>query len=338
MATAPNESLAMIVNPLTSAPPVTGVPSASSDFLVDVIAGLSSEPRTLPCKYFYDERGAALFQEICELPEYYVTRTEIDILDRYRTEIASQLGPNIELIGLGTGAGTKTRILIEALEKPAVYIPVDISEKQLHESTALFRETFPDLEILPVRADYLQPVALPSSRHKATRNVVYFPGSTIGNFEPDEAAMFLGRIAKVCCQNGGLLIGVDLQKDRDILERAYNDTKGVTAQFNLNLLTRANRELGADFDLVRWRHRAIYNSSAGRIEMHLVSEIDQTVHVADYEFRFRSGEQIITEFSYKYTPEGFTALARGAGFEFARMWTDDARLFGVFYFTCSRGR
>jgi dimethylhistidine N-methyltransferase len=338
MATAPNESPAMIANPLTSAPPVASVPSASSDFLSDVIAGLSSEPRTLRCKYFYDERGAALFQKICELPEYYITRTEIDILDRYRTEIASQVGPNIELIGLGTGAGTKTRILIEALEKPAVYMPVDISEKQLHESTALFRKVFPDLEILPVCADYLQPVALPSSRHKATRNVVYFPGSTIGNFEPDEAAMFLGRIAKVCRQNGGLLIGVDLQKDRHILERAYNDTTGVTAQFNLNLLTRANRELGADFDLSRWRHRAIYNSSAGRIEMRLVSEIDQTVHVADYEFRFRSGEQIITEFSYKYTPEGFTALARRAGFEFARIWTDDARLFGVFYFTCSRGR
>jgi dimethylhistidine N-methyltransferase len=338
MATAPNERPAMIANPLTSAPPVASVPSAGSDFLSDVIAGLSSKPRTLPCKYFYDERGAALFQEICELPEYYITRTEIDILDRYRAEIASQLGPNIELIGLGTGAGTKTRILIEALEKPAVYMPVDISEKQLRESTALFRKVFPDLEILPVCADYLQPVALPSTNHKPRRNVIYFPGSTIGNFEPEEATMFLGRIANVCRQNGGLLIGVDLQKDRHILERAYNDTKGVTAQFNLNLLTRANRELAADFDLSRWRHRAIYNSSAGRIEMHLVSEIDQTVHVADYEFRFRSSEQIITEFSYKYTPEGFTALARRAGFEFARMWTDDGRLFGVFYFACSRGR
>jgi len=325
-------------DPLTATRAASVIEPPTSDFLVDVIAGLSSEPRTLPCKYFYDERGAALFQKICELPEYYITRTEIDILDRYRAEIASQLGPNIELIGLGTGAGTKTRILIEALEKPAVYMPVDISEKQLHESTELFRKVFPDLEILPVCADYLQPVALPSSRHKATRNVIYFPGSTIGNFEPEEATMFLGRIANVCRQNGGLLIGVDLQKDRHILERAYNDTKGVTAQFNLNLLTRANRELGADFDLSRWRHRAIYNSSAGRIEMHLGSEIDQTVHVADYEFRFRSSEQIITEFSYKYTPEGFTALARRAGFEFARMWTDDARLFGVFYFTCSRGR
>src|SRR5712671_329994 len=154
-----------------TAPPQISAPE-SADFLADVIAGLSSNPRTIPCKYFYDARGAALFQKICELPEYYITRTEIDILDRYRTEIASQLGPNIELIGLGTGAGTKTRILIEALEKPAVYMPVDISEKQLHESTALFRKVFPDLEILPVCADYLQPVALPSSRHKATRNVI----------------------------------------------------------------------------------------------------------------------------------------------------------------------
>src|SRR5213596_1907658 len=180
--------------------------SESSDFVADVIAGLSSNPRALPCKYFYDERGAALFQKICELPEYYITRTEIDILDRNRAEIASHLGPNIGLIGLGTGAGTKTRILIEALETPAVYIPVDISETQLVESTALFRKIFPDLEILPVCADYLQPVVLPSPGHEAARNVVYFPGSTIGNFEPNEALEFLQRIANVCHHDGGLLI------------------------------------------------------------------------------------------------------------------------------------
>ena len=206
----------------------------SADFLADVIAGLSSNPRTIPCKYFYDERGAALFQKICELPEYYVTRTEIDILDRSRADIASQLGPSVELIGLGTGAGTKTRILIEALENPAVYIPVDISEQQLHQSTALFRKIFPDLEILPLCADYLQPVVLPSPRHKPARNVVYFPGSTIGNFAPDEAVQFLCRIANVCRGGGGLLIGVDLKKDRQVLEAAYNDSAGVTAQFNLN--------------------------------------------------------------------------------------------------------
>jgi dimethylhistidine N-methyltransferase len=302
------------------------------------MAGLSSDPRTLPCKYFYDERGAALFQKICELPEYYITRTEIDILDRHRAEIASQLGPNLELIGLGTGAGTKTRILIEALDKPAAYIPVDISEKQLRKSSMLFRKIFPDLEILPVCADYLQPVVLPSPRHKAARNVVYFPGSTIGNFEPKEALEFLRRVANVSGQGGGLLIGADLQKDPSVIEAAYNDSAGVTAQFNLNLLARLNRGIGADFDLGQWQHRAIYNSDAGRIEMYLISATDQTVHIGDREFHFRAGEKILTEHSYKHTPEGFIALASQAGFDFVKLWTDDARLFGVFYFSCSQGR
>ena len=306
---------------------------ATSDFLSDVIAGLSSDPRTLPCKYFYDARGAALFQKICELPEYYITRTEIDILDRHRTEIAAHLGTNIELIGLGTGAGTKTRILIEALEKPAVYIPVDISKKQLRESTALFQQIFPDLEILPVCADYLQSVVLPSPRRKAARKIVYFPGSTIGNFEPHEATDFLRRIANLCGDEGGLLIGVDLQKDRHVIEAAYNESAGVTAKFNLNLLARANRELGANFDLRQWHHHAIYNSREGRIEMYLISETRQRVHIEGRQFDFRAGEKILTEYSYKHTPEGFAALARNAGFEFQKMWSDEARLFGVFDFT-----
>jgi dimethylhistidine N-methyltransferase len=313
--------------------PHSGSIQESSDFLAEVLAGLWSNPRTLPCKYFYDERGAALFQKICELPEYYVTRTEIDILDRNRTDIASQLGPKVELIGLGTGAGTKTRILIEALEDPAVYIPVDISEKQLRESTPLFRKLFPNLEILPVCADYLQRVLLPSPRHKAARNIIYFPGSTIGNFEPDEAGEFLRRIAHVCSGGGGLLIGVDLKKDRQVLEAAYNDRARVTAQFNLNLLERINRELGADFDIDHWRHQAIYNSRAGRIEMHLVSDVDQFVHLNEHEFHFPRGDRIITEFSYKYAPDEFAMLAGKNGLEFARMWTDDRRLFGLFYFT-----
>jgi L-histidine Nalpha-methyltransferase len=305
----------------------------SSDFLADVLAGLSSNPRTLPCKYFYDVRGAEFFQKICELPEYYITRTEIDILDRNRAGIASQLGPNIQLIGLGTGAGTKTRVLIEALEKPAVYIPVDISEKQLRESTPVFAKIFPDLEILPVCADYLQRVALPSPHRTAARNIVYFPGSTIGNFEPEEALEFLRRIANVCREGGGLLIGVDLKKEPQVLEAAYNDRAGMTAQFNLNLLERVNRELGADFDLEQWRHRAIYNSNAGRIEMHLISDIDQFVHLDEHKFQFRRGDKIISEFSYKYAPKEFAALASKAGFNFVRMWTDDRRLFGLFYFT-----
>ena len=310
---------------------------ATSEFFSDVVAGLSSEPRTLPCKYFYDARGAALFQKICELPEYYITRTEIDILDRHRAEIAAHLGANIELIGLGTGAGTKTRILIEALEKPAVYIPVDISEKQLRQSTGLFRQIFPTLEILPVCADYLQPFDLPSPRHKAARNIVYFPGSTIGNFDPIGATEFLQRVADFCGRDGGLLIGVDLRKDRHVIEAAYNDKAGVTAQFNLNLLVRANREIGADFDLRYWRHYANYDSSNSRIEMYLISEADQRVRIEDRQFDFRTGERILTEYSYKHTRESFAALAANAGFDFEKMWTDQEALFGIFYFTCSRG-
>jgi dimethylhistidine N-methyltransferase len=326
----------MTADQLTEIQPPSQASPTGSDLMSDVINGLSSDPLELACKYFYDERGAALFQKICEQPEYYITRTEIDVLDRHRAEIASQLGPNVELIGLGTGAGTKTRILIEALDKPAVYVPVDISEKQLRKSTALFQKIFPNLEILPVCADYLQPVAIPSARHKAARNVVYFPGSTIGNFEPDEALEFLRRIANVSCQGGGLLIGVDLQKDQNVIEAAYNDKGGVTAQFNLNLLARINRELGADFDLNRWQHRAIYNSTTGRIEMYLISATDQKVHIGDHEFQFRAGERILTEHSYKYTPEGFVGLAGQVGFDFVKLWTDEAHLFGIFYFSCNR--
>jgi dimethylhistidine N-methyltransferase len=305
---------------------------ASSDFLAEVIAGLSQQPRTLPCKFFYDERGAALFQKICEVPEYYVTRTELQILRLHGAAIAAELGARIELIGLGTGAGTKTRILLEELKDPAVYIPIDISKEQLQKSTIRFREIFPQLEILPVCADYLEPFELPLPRRPSSRSVVYFPGSTIGNFEPRGAREFLHRLVELCGSGGGLLIGVDLQKDRHVIESAYNDAAGVTAEFNLNLLTRVNRELGADFDLKHWKHRAIYNPTDGRIEMHLISDADQTVHIQDRPFHFRADEKIISENSYKYTPDGFIAVAREAGFEFVRMWTDDARLFGVFYF------
>jgi dimethylhistidine N-methyltransferase len=217
-------------------------------------------------------------------------------------------------------------------------VPIDISEKQLRKSSMLFRKIFPKLEILPVCADYLQPVVLPNPRRKPARNVVYFPGSTIGNFEPDEALEFLRRVANVCGRGGGLLVGTDLQKDREVLEAAYNDEAGVTAEFNLNLLAHINREIGANFDLSKWRHRAIYNAEAGRIEMYLISTADQTVRIRDREFQFRASEKILTEHSYKHTPEGFTGLARRAGFDFVKLWTDDARLFGLFYFSCNGGR
>ena len=310
-----------------------GPAAGKETFRDEVLAGLSKSPRRLPYKFFYDERGAQLFQQICDLPEYYVTRTEIEILRLHGAEMAKTLGPQIELIGLGTGAGTKTRILLEELHNPAVYVPIDISKEQLEKSSARFREMFPALQVLPVSADYLEPFELPLPRRLSSRSVIYFPGSTIGNFEPDVASEFLTRLVELAGDGGGLLIGVDLQKDRRVLERAYNDAAGVTAQFNKNLLARINRELGADFDLNRWQHHAIYNSTEGRIEIYLISDKEQAVHIGDREFQFRAGEEILTEYSYKHTIAGFIELARQGGFHFEQVWTDDARWFGVFYFT-----
>lgn len=307
--------------------------ATKENFRDEVLDGLSKSPRQLPYKFFYDQRGAQLFQEICDLPEYYITRTEIEILRLHGADMAKALGPQIELIGLGTGAGTKTRILLEELHNPAVYVPIDISKEQLEKSSARFREMFPTLQVLPVCVDYLEPFELPLPRRLSSRSVIYFPGSTIGNFEPEIASEFLARLVDLAGDGGGLLIGVDLQKDRDVLERAYNDAPGVTAQFNKNLLVRINRELEADFDLNRWQHHAIYSPSEGRIEIYLISDNEQTVHIGAREFQFRAGEEILTEYSYKHTIAGFIELARQAGFHFEQVWTDDARWFGVFYFT-----
>ncbi len=306
---------------------------AASDFLEQAIAGLSSSPRTLPSKFFYDERGSELFQKICELPEYYVTRTETKILRRYAPEMAASIGEKAEIVGFGTGAGIKTRMLLEHLENPIAYVPVDISKQRLTESAEALSREMPNLEVLPVCADYLQPIKLPSPKQRPEHIAVFFPGSTIGNMEPEVARTFLRRVADLCGHSGGLIIGVDLQKPRQILELAYNDKAGVTADFNLNLLVRANRELGADFDLRRWKHRAIYNSKSSRIEMHLLSLGEQAVHLGHEEFEFEDGEKIITEFSYKHTIEGFTALAGSVGFQRPRVWTDVERFFAIFHFT-----
>ena len=306
---------------------------ARSDFLEQAIAGLSNSPRTLPSKFFYDERGSDLFQEICELPEYYVTRTETDILRQYGAEMADSVGENAELVGFGTGAGVKTRMLLDHLQNLIAYLPVDISKQRLTESAEALSRAIPMLEILPVCADYLQPFELPTPSRKPAHIAVYFPGSTIGNMHPEVAKHFLERVCRLCGKSGGLIIGVDLQKSKEVLEAAYNDNAGVTAAFNLNLLVRANRELGADFDLARWRHRAIYNQGAARIEMHLLSDGAQSVHLGESEFHFAPGEKIITEFSYKHTIEGFSTLAASAGFQFARVWTDPQKLFAVFHFT-----
>lgn len=321
------------MNPDGGGVAVLDLEPAASDFLAEAIAGLASSPRTLPSKFFYDEYGADLFLKICELPEYYVTRTETEILTQYGAEMAASIGANAELVGLGTGAGVKTRMLLQHLENPIAYVPVDISKQRLIESAEALSEAMPSLEILPVCADYLQRFELPRPSRKPDHVAVYFPGSTIGNLEPEVARDFLRQICRVCGHSGGLIIGVDLQKSREVLEAAYNDSSGVTAQFNLNLLARANRELGADFDLPCWQHRAIYNQAEGRIEMHLISERDQVVHLAGQSFAFVTGEKIITEFSYKHTVEGFSALAATAGFQLSRFWTDSRQMFAVFHFT-----
>ena len=313
--------------------PLLDLEPAASDFLAEAIAGLSKSPRTLPSKFFYDEPGSELFQQISALPEYYVTRTETEILRANIAEMARSIGGGAELVGFGTGAGIKTRMLLECLEDPVAYVPVDISKQRLVQSAEELSEAMPHLEILPVCADYLQSMRLPIPSRRPAHVAVYFPGSTIGNLEPAPARDFLRRVCRLCAPSGGLLIGVDLQKPREVLETAYNDAAGVTAEFNRNLLVRANRELGTDFDLPQWRHRAVYNEQEGRIEMHLISEQEQIVHVGDAAFGFAAGEKIITEFSYKHTLEGFTALAESAGFRLARTWTDSQQWFAVFHFT-----
>ncbi len=305
---------------------------AASDFLAEALAGLSSSPRTLPSKFFYDETGSDLFLKICELPEYYVTRTETDILEKHAPEMAASIGANAELVGFGTGAGIKTRMLLEQLENPIAYVPVDISKQRLTESAEALSLQMPALEILPVCADYLQDLHLPVPQRTPEHIAVYFPGSTIGNLEPEIARDFLTRVCGLCGHSGGLIIGVDLQKSREVLEAAYNDRAGVTAAFNLNLLVRANRELDADFDLAAWQHRAIYNVELGRIEMHLISAREQTVHLGGREFLFEPGEKIITEYSYKHTIEGFAVLAASAGFRLSRTWSDEQKWFAVFHF------
>ncbi|MFL6584959.1 MAG: L-histidine N(alpha)-methyltransferase [Chthoniobacterales bacterium] len=305
---------------------------ATSEFLAEAIAGLSSTPPTLPSKFFYDERGSDLFLQICEQPEYYITRTERAILSDFAGEMAESIGANAELVGFGTGAGLKTRMLLDKLENPIAYVPVDISKQRLIESADALQRAMPSLEVLPVCADYLQPLRLPIPSREPEHVAVYFPGSTIGNLEPETARNFLTRVCRLSGRSGGLIIGVDLQKPRAVLEAAYNDRAGVTAQFNLNLLVRANRELGADFDSACWKHRAIYNDQAGRIEMHLVAQSEQHVHLGGRTFVFGRGEKIITEFSYKHTPEGFVTLAESAGFRMSRFWTDPKRYFAVFHF------
>ena len=300
-----------------------------SDFRADVLKGLRRAEKSISPMYFYDAAGSALFDAITGLPEYYPTRTELAIMDARLGEMAELAGPGVSVIEFGAGSGLKTRQLLAGLEDPIAYVPVDISRELLLESAESIAEEFPGLEVLPVCADFTRPFQLPEPDRMPLRNLVYFPGSTIGNFPRDEARDLLRVMHTEAAAGGALLIGVDLRKDRRTLERAYNDAAGVTAEFNLNLLERMNRELGADFDPSRFEHQATWNDAAGRIEMRLVSRADQQVTVAGQPIDFEAGEAILTEYSHKYELDEFAGLAADAGFAVAQVWTDPDRLFSV---------
>jgi dimethylhistidine N-methyltransferase len=309
---------------------------ARASFLEDVLAGLSRRPKALPPKYFYDERGSKLFDAICELPEYYPTRTELAMLRSAAGQIAARVGSGAAIIEYGSGSGRKTAVLIQAV-RPAAYVAIDIAEEQLRSAVSGLAGAFPKVLMIGVCADYTDAIT-PSvlAALGAAKRVVFFPGSTIGNFTVPEALAFLAKARAVAGPGGAMLVGVDLKKDSSVLHAAYNDSRGITAEFNLNLLCRINRELGADFDLKHFEHSAFYSLSEGRIEMHLVSTRKQSVTIGAHRFDFQARETIHTENSYKYSVEEFQSLAARAGFVAEHCWVDPERLFSIHYLTVSR--
>jgi L-histidine Nalpha-methyltransferase len=302
----------------------------------DVARGLTSAPRKLPPKYFYDEAGAKLFEKITTLEAYYPTRTEISILRDHAAEIAAAIGPDARLVELGSGSGDKTWIILRSLESPAAYVPIDISRTQLIELAMKVSDAFPELRVTPVCADYTAELELPPSGSDTSRTVAFFPGSTIGNFEPADAERFLKRIRRLVGRDGGLVLGVDLRKDPKVIELAYNDPEGVTAKFNLNLLNRINRECGADFEVEAFSHRALFDRKSSRIEMQLVSGRSQTVRLRPdpaeaetIEVSFGAGDYITTEYSHKYDIDSFGSMAARAGWKIREAWKDPREWFSV---------
>jgi L-histidine Nalpha-methyltransferase len=312
-----------------------GVPT--NYFRADVLRGLSAAAKSIPSKYFYDEAGSKLFDRICELEEYYPTRTELTIMERHVQEMADLAGPGCLLVEYGSGSSIKSRLLLDRLETPAAYMPVDISREHLRSSASALARAYPHLEVLPICADFTQPLDLPVPALRSRRRLIYFPGSTIGNFTPEEAIHLLRRTAQLGGAGSGLLLGVDLKKDPQILHAAYNDRQGVTAAFNLNLLERINRELGADFQSEQFWHHASYNPREGRIEMYLISHKEQRVRIGPQAITLAEGEAIRTEYSYKYNSADIRHLAKAGGYEVDRVWTDDRNHFCVAYLTASVG-
>lgn len=299
----------------------------------EILEGLSKSRKELPCKYFYDERGSKLFDDICELDEYYVTRTELGIMRDNIDEISDFLGDKLMFIEYGSGSSEKIKIILDHIKGMTVYVPIDISREHLQKSAAEIDYLYNTLEVIPICTDYNKPFSIPVPRSEVTHKVVYFPGSTIGNFHKNEAVEFLKGIAKITGEHGSLLVGVDLKKDTEVLRRAYNDNQGVTAEFNLNQLRRINLELGSDFNLEDFGHDAIYNEKQGRIEMHIVSKKPQVVHLNGSTIEFHKDERIWTESSYKYSLDEFKEVANKAGFEIKKVWTDKNFLFSVQYLT-----
>jgi len=306
--------------------PCLAVRTVDSALRTEVLAGLALPQKTLPPKLFYDAAGAALFERICELDEYYLTRAELSILRARAGEIAALVGPGAALVEYGSGAGMKVRLLLDAMHAPAAYVPLDISREQLARVVAELSGDYPHVPVLPVCADYTQPLTVPDLPHRA-RRVAFFPGSSIGNFHPTEAAVFLRRVRRVIGKDGALLLGVDRHKQESVLHAAYDDREGVTAAFNLNALARLNHDFGADFDLAAFQHRAIWDAGVGRIEMHLESRTAQTAHLAGERFFMAQGETIWTESSYKYDRRRLDQLVTEGGFRVERRWTDEREQF-----------
>ena len=306
--------------------------AANAAELREIVDGLSGEVKKISPKYFYDQRGSQLFDEITRLPEYYLTTTELGIMRDNMDEICALVGKRASLIEFGSGSSLKTRLLLDHLSALAAYVPVDISGDYLQACAAQIRDEYPHVDVLPVVADFTQHFQLPSPAITPVRNIVYFPGSTIGNFEHDAALELLRVMHHEAGENGALLIGVDLQKDPKLIERAYNDSAGVTAEFNLNMLQHLNRDYGANFDVTEFAHSANYDQDNGRVVIELVSQVEQTFAIGNTEFNLANGEAILTEYSHKYTIEGFSDMVEHVGFSVAKIWTDTQCMFSVQYY------